>query len=484
MNLLYLTTVVALSGWFSLLLSRHWNPIWQQRLLNSCLLTLLIVPLLYLVPFKMEWQTDGEVTHISELVVPEQPTTPVPIVSDQPQPTSHSTLTAPAAGLWPESLWLIIWLSGVLFQLIRHSLQAGRLHHIRKHASSCGEHHGLQVHSSSAIEVPLLCAVGKTSILLPTAVASWPASQRRMVLRHEYCHYLRKDHWWLWLSALVQALNWFNPLITRLCQRHRSITELACDQQVIGQGEDPVKYAETLLACIQSPQPWHANTMAGSASQMQQRIKALGETNHNKPRLLRLRLYLLAGLLLLSGCVEWHSLQWVHASQLIITSQTDLPSIRRQNPPPGDVHIAVLYDGLDFGQTHVRLKLVNDHQQSWLSLGPLQKFNQYIHTWHIRLAPGSRFTGEYEVIGVEPDGMVDGVALGMISTAADGRLQALQSISPEPTAIPTFICSWPLGLFDEEFIAALPQLSTDNPDSAKRLLCGAQLVNNGVHQLN
>lgn len=80
--------------------------------------------------------------------------------------------------------------------------------------------------------------------------------------------------------------------------------------------------------------------------------------------------------------------------------------------------------------------------------------------------------------------MVDGVALGMISTASDGHLQALQSTSQEPSAVPNFIFSWPLGLFDEEFIAALPQLSVDNPDSAKRLLCGAQLVNNSVHQLN
>jgi hypothetical protein len=101
-----------------------------------------------------------------------------------------------------------------------------------------------------------------------------------------------------------------------------------------------------------------------------------------------------------SGCVNWQTLQWVSASQLINSSQTDLPFIRRQNPSPGDVHIAVLYDGLDYAQTHVRLKLINDEQQAWLSLGPLQKFNLYIHTWHIRLQPGSRFTGEYEVIGV------------------------------------------------------------------------------------
>jgi beta-lactamase regulating signal transducer with metallopeptidase domain len=484
MNLLYLTTAVALLGWFSLLLSRHWSPIWQQRLLNTCLLSVLIIPLLYLMPYKLDWPADDQITHISELTAPDMTSSPVLHSTDQTQRTFTNSIPEPAPVFVSPQFWLMIWLSGVFIQVLRHTIQTIRLYRIRSQAKPCGEHHGLALHSSSLTQVPLLCAIGKTSILLPTTVASWPMAQRTVVLDHELCHYQRKDHWWLWLSALAQTLHWFNPLITRLCQRHRDITELACDQQVLSQGTDPVLYAESLLACVHSSRQWHAHAMSGSASQVQQRIRALADVSSSEPKMLGLRLFLLSGLVLLSGCVNWQSLHWVSASQLITSSQTDLPSIRRQNPPPGDVHIAVLYDGLDFGQTHVRLKLVNEHQQSWLSLGPLQKFDQYIHTWHISLQPGSRFTGEYEVIGVEPDGMVDGVALGMISTTADGRLLALQSSSPDPATTPNFICSWPLGLFDEEFIAALPQLTVDNPDSAKRLLCGAQLVNNGVHHLN
>jgi hypothetical protein len=85
MNLLYLTAAVALLGWLSLLLSRRWNPIWQQRLLNSCPLTLLMVPVLYLLPYKFEWPADGQVTHINELTVPElAPSAVVRSIEQQP----------------------------------------------------------------------------------------------------------------------------------------------------------------------------------------------------------------------------------------------------------------------------------------------------------------------------------------------------------------------------------------------------------------
>jgi hypothetical protein len=187
---------------------------------------------------------------------------------------------------------------------------------------------------------------------------------------------------------------------------------------------------------------------------------------------------------LLAGCVDWQLTHWVPAQQLIVTSRQDLPSIRQQNPPAGEVHLAVFYDGVDYGQTHVRLKLAKQNQQAWLSLGPLQKFNHHIHTWHLQLVPGTQFTGEYEVLGVEADGMVDGVAVGMIFTDESGQLKALQSQGGVVGDTPNFICSWPLGLYDEELIAVLPQLTEDNPDSVRRLLCGAQLVDNGSHQLN
>ena len=97
---------------------------------------------------------------------------------------------------------------------------------------------------------------------------------------------------------------------------------------------------------------------------------------------------------------------------------------------------------------------------------------------------GVNFTGEYEVTGVVPDGVVDGVAIGMIGMDFDGNLNILKSEGEIQNETPNFVCSWPLGLYDDELVPSLPQLSSDNPDSVRRLLCGSQLVGNGSHLLN
>ena len=146
--------------------------------------------------------------------------------------------------------------------------------------------------------------------------------------------------------------------------------------------------------------------------------------------------------------------------------------------------MSVFYDGKDEENTHIRFKLRNDKETSWLTLGPLKKFNDYIHTWHFQLKNQARFTGEYEIIGVIPDGVVDGVAVGLLGTDLDGQFNHLKSKSTQASEIINILCSWPLALPYEEIVPVLPQITENNPDSVRRLLCGAQLVENGVHQLN
>jgi beta-lactamase regulating signal transducer with metallopeptidase domain len=483
MNLLLHITALTALAWLVLWLGRHWAADWQQRWIHCALLLLLLAPLMYLSPVSFNLQLASEAPDeqlVSSIKVSQRQFTPA-------QPADHELAAQPLMNDKPSSttnLLIWLWLTGAVFTVWRQCREVLWLQRCRSAASPVADYRGLTVHSSADIEVPLLCAIGKTSILLPQHMESWPQVAREQVLAHEHCHHQHKDHWWLWLANLIRVMYWFHPLVHLLCQRHQTTTELACDQRMLSRGTDPLSYAQALVACVHPDQQRVFHSMASGSQHIKQRLSALTQRNRRQPGRSWYLLLLISGLLALGGCVNWQATQWVPASQLIIASQQDLPSIRNQNPPTEEVHLAVFYDGVDYGQAHVRLKIINQDQQAWVSIGPLQKFNQFIHTWHLQLTPGSYFNGEYEVIGVEPDGMVDGVAVGLISSSAEGELIALQSKGAPQGQVPNFICSWPLGLYDEEFIAVLPQLTADNPDSVRRLLCGAQLVGNGVHQLN
>lgn len=458
-------------------------PNWQQKIIAVVFMATLLMPVLRWFPITLESNQSAVHTPIQTVVT--ESSNPVnnsmatainKVFERPPEPT---TLRFDWNGL----LWWT-WIVGVGVALSQQLTQILRLQAIRQRARPLVSDSHPQILISDEVAVPMLMALGRCCILLPSDTQQWPADAQQQIINHERCHHQRKDHCLLWLAVVARVVYWFHPLVHWLFKRHKTSTELACDQDLMAQGSDPISYAQALVACAHPNGIQVFNGMASQPKQVKLRLQALRQQPRRQPNRWQRATLTVMGFGLLMGCVEWQTTAWVSAQQMIVTTTQDLPSIRQHNPPPGAVHLAVFYDGLDYGQTHVRLKLANQNQQAWLSLGPLQKFNQYIHTWHLQLTPGSHFTGEYEVLGVEADGMVDGVAVGMIFTDEAGQLLALQSKGGLVGDTPNFICSWPLGLYDEELIAVLPQLTQDNPDSVRRLLCGAQLVNNGSHFLN
>ncbi|MEZ5470989.1 MAG: M56 family metallopeptidase [Marinicella sp.] len=458
-------------------------PNWQQKIIALVFTLVLLAPLLPSLHINIDYDQNT-----SQTIYETEQYTAIPQINDdnsllhQPVPMEAKELRLK----WQFSdVFGLIWIIGVILAISKQLIQILRLQAIKNRSEIQQFDAGsLKIHVSNEAEFPMLMAWGHSCILLPYSITHWPKEAQQQVIDHEKCHYLRKDHWLLWLAIVVRIVYWFHPLVHWLFKRNKIVTELACDQDLMTQGNDRIHYVQAILASVHPNAEQVFNGMHSHPKQIKQRIQALIKSPKQKPApKQRLGLIFIAcGLLL--GCVDWQINEWVPAQQLIMSVNKNLPSIRQHNPPLGEVHVAVFYDGLDYGQTHIKLKITNDNKQSWLSLGPLQKFNQYIHTYHIKLSPNTQFSGEYEILGVEADGMVDGVAVGMIFTDQQGRLKAWQSHDSIAGATPNFICSWPLGLYDEEFIAALPQLTEDNPDSVRRLLCGAQLVGNGLHQLN
>lgn len=82
---------------------------------------------------------------------------------------------------------------------------------------------------------PAVTGVLRPTLLLPADFAEvLSADERRFVLLHEMGHLRRQDVLIHWVSALMTALHWFNPLIWLAASRARADRELACDALVLG----------------------------------------------------------------------------------------------------------------------------------------------------------------------------------------------------------------------------------------------------------
>jgi len=79
----------------------------------------------------------------------------------------------------------------------------------------------------------------------------------KAILAHEVWHVRRRDNLAAALHMLVEAAFWFHPLVWWLGARLMDERERACDEEVLGLGNEPEVYAESILKackfCVESP---------------------------------------------------------------------------------------------------------------------------------------------------------------------------------------------------------------------------------------
>ena len=64
--------------------------------------------------------------------------------------------------------------------------------------------------------VPVTVGFCRRRIILPLAAKEWPADQRRMVLKHELAHVVRRDVLWQLMTSIATSCFWFQPLVLSL----------------------------------------------------------------------------------------------------------------------------------------------------------------------------------------------------------------------------------------------------------------------------
>ena len=210
------------------------------------------------------------------------------------RPFAKGTPIAPSPAIsphsMPASLWIAtaiaaIWLCGCLVMLLqwtRQWLSARRMVKNALPVADGPELGALRSAEATAIRIVVTSKAVEPGIFgVMRPVLLWPAglserldhAQIRAIVAHELEHVRRRDNLSSAIHSLVEALFWFHPAVYWMRSKMSEERELACDESVVAQSAQPLKYAESILKvcafCLESPLPCVAGV---SGSDLKQRV--------------------------------------------------------------------------------------------------------------------------------------------------------------------------------------------------------------------
>ena len=143
---------------------------------------------------------------------------------------------------------------------------------------------------------PALFGFVRPRLLLPAGMLeALSLKELRHVFLHELAHLKRRDIYLGWLTCILQALHWFNPLIWLAFYRMRADRELACDYLVLArltsgglsrtQSSESKDYGRTVVNLLERfSRPRRLPAMAGileTKAQLKRRIKMIARFKKN-----------------------------------------------------------------------------------------------------------------------------------------------------------------------------------------------------------
>lgn len=170
----------------------------------------------------------------------------------------------PAPALrWLGHAWLAIYFAGLAAACLRWLRAKRQLNALlaaaqRLDRADLAAHPGFanlpgalpEVREIDAPIAPMLAGLARPVLLLPRHLRGFDTAQQRLVIEHELTHLARRDHLWMHLSFLLQAAQWFNPMVARLGKQLAWAQELGCDRSVLAGRPSAQRraYAGALLA--------------------------------------------------------------------------------------------------------------------------------------------------------------------------------------------------------------------------------------------
>lgn len=117
--------------------------------------------------------------------------------------------------------------------------------------------------TSDQVRVPAALGIWEPMIVLPSwALSQLPASDLSIILRHEFAHLERWDDWTNLLQKFVRAVFFFHPAVWWIESRLSVEREMACDDVVVAQTDNPMGYASCLVSLLERSLAQRGWTMA------------------------------------------------------------------------------------------------------------------------------------------------------------------------------------------------------------------------------
>jgi len=161
------------------------------------------------------------------------------------------------------SVVLAIWLAGAAIAFLPTMIATIRVRYIGRGcarlrdedwlsllASACGElglRRKVELLQSRQKRMPMVWGILSAKLVVGADAADWPRQRRRAVLLHELAHVRRHDCLTELVGRSICCLYWFHPLAWIALSQMRRLRELACDDLVLGCGQEPTRYAQHLL---------------------------------------------------------------------------------------------------------------------------------------------------------------------------------------------------------------------------------------------
>ncbi|MHC4399204.1 MAG: carboxypeptidase regulatory-like domain-containing protein [Planctomycetota bacterium] len=226
-----------------------------------------------------------------------------------PMPVSPAAREAVAPAQTPAwCAWaLSVWSVGAVFALmpwVFGRLSLGRVERgaarvadgplaslVRKLAAGMGVRRRVWLLLSHRRSMPMHWGILRPRILLAASAKGWSAERVRLVLLHELAHVKRGDCLAQFVTQLVCALYWFNPLVWVARRRVQLESEAACDDLTVRSGFRPSDYAQHLLEIASGLEvdalPAQAALAMAQPSRLEGRLVAILDSKRNRRRLTR-----------------------------------------------------------------------------------------------------------------------------------------------------------------------------------------------------
>jgi bla regulator protein BlaR1 len=186
----------------------------------------------------------------------------------------HQAQDAQSLLRWLPAMVAILWLAGFVTVTGRWWLRwrsiaatirgaapvshGGVVKILRRAEKSAGIRLPISLRSSETSLEPGIFGIHRPLLLWPTGISQHLQDAHiEAILAHEVQHVRRRDNLAAAMHMVVEAIFWFHPLVWWLGARLVEERERACDEAVLGLGNRPEIYAESILKtcefCVGSP---------------------------------------------------------------------------------------------------------------------------------------------------------------------------------------------------------------------------------------